>query len=295
MRPRFPLRSECSVPCSMRAASIDGSRSRPAARHHDRLSGLAEGAQRRRHVSASQVLLRENLRVNESLFDNGKVTEDQVLRAKAELLAVDRSSAKPKTSRLRHRASSTSCSTATCSQGSSPLRRLRNVAIVESAAACGRTRCGRRRDRRVEQQRAAAAEQANVARKQKWPMLMLALDGGTQGIDYRAGEGYNFGTAALIFTWRLFDGGGDAAHSSSGTRDRASTGPAQERDRAADPARSSTGARPPHHRARLVDDRSCASRCMHARHFVSRAASATRASSARSNSSTRAVRSPAPS
>ncbi len=40
-------------------------------------------------VAASQVLLRENLRVNESLFDNGKITEDQVLRAKAELLAVE--------------------------------------------------------------------------------------------------------------------------------------------------------------------------------------------------------------
>src|SRR4029079_5370560 len=40
-------------------------------------------------VSASQALLRENLRVNESLFDNGKITEDQVLRAKTELLAVE--------------------------------------------------------------------------------------------------------------------------------------------------------------------------------------------------------------
>ena len=37
-------------------------------------------------VAASEALLRENLRVNESLFDNGKITEDQVLRAKAELL-----------------------------------------------------------------------------------------------------------------------------------------------------------------------------------------------------------------
>src|SRR4030095_7081468 len=40
-------------------------------------------------VSASQSLLQENLRVNESLFDNGKITEDQVLRAKTELLAVE--------------------------------------------------------------------------------------------------------------------------------------------------------------------------------------------------------------
>ena len=40
-------------------------------------------------VEASENLLRENLRVNESLFDNGKITEDQVLRAKAEMLDVE--------------------------------------------------------------------------------------------------------------------------------------------------------------------------------------------------------------
>ena len=31
------------------------------------------------------------------------------------------------------------------------------------------------------------------------------------GEDYRAGDGYNFGTASLVFTWRVFDGGGDRA------------------------------------------------------------------------------------
>src|SRR5688500_1772012 len=40
-------------------------------------------------VAASEALLRENLRVNESLFGNGKITEDLVLRAKAELLDVE--------------------------------------------------------------------------------------------------------------------------------------------------------------------------------------------------------------
>ncbi len=39
-------------------------------------------------VQSSVALLEENLRVNESLFRNGKVTQDQVLRARAELLAV---------------------------------------------------------------------------------------------------------------------------------------------------------------------------------------------------------------
>ena len=39
-------------------------------------------------VQASVSLLEENLRVNDSLFRNGKMTQDQVLRARAELLAV---------------------------------------------------------------------------------------------------------------------------------------------------------------------------------------------------------------
>jgi outer membrane protein len=41
--------------------------------------------------------------------------------------------------------------------------------------------------------------------------LSLGLDAGTQGVDYRFGDGYNFGTASLIFTWKIFDGGGDNA------------------------------------------------------------------------------------
>jgi outer membrane protein TolC len=164
-------------------------------------------------VSASQALLRENLRVNESLFDNGKVTEDQVLRAKTELLAVEQ--------RLRETEN-------LATQAQSFLNFLLNrelLAPIEPSAAPAEappsshglpqlwTDALDRRPElgRVEQQRRAALEQVTIARKQKWPVLTLALDGGTQGVDYRTGEGYDFGTASLIFTWRIFDGGGDAA------------------------------------------------------------------------------------
>ncbi len=164
-------------------------------------------------VSASQALLRENLRVNESLFDNGKVTEDLVLRARAELLAVDQQ--QRETENLATQARSffnfllnrellaeiePSAAPSGTSPASNPLPQLWTDALDR-----------RPELDRVEQQRRAAAEQATVARKQKWPVLMLALDGGTQGVDYRTGDGYNFGTASLIFTWRLFDGGGDSA------------------------------------------------------------------------------------
>lgn len=63
----------------------------------------------------------------------------------------------------------------------------------------------------VAQLQRASAEQVTLARKQKWPSLSLGLDAGTQGEEYRFGDGYNFGTASLIFTWKLFDGGGDNA------------------------------------------------------------------------------------
>jgi outer membrane protein TolC len=164
-------------------------------------------------VSASQALLRENLRVNESLFDNGKITEDQVLRAKTELLAVDQRLRE--TENLATQAQSffnfllNRELLAPIDPSSPPTQALRSSQPLPQLWTDALER--RPEISRVEHQRRAATEQVTVARKQKWPVLTLALDGGTQGVDYRTGEGYDFGTASLIFTWRIFDGGGDAA------------------------------------------------------------------------------------
>jgi outer membrane protein TolC len=164
-------------------------------------------------VASSQELLRENLRVNQSLFDNGKITEDQVLRAKTELLAVDQ--------RLREtRNLATQAQSffnfllnrelpASIDPAVPPAEAAQSPSLLQQLWTDALDR--RPEIDRVEKQRRAAAEQASIASKQKWPVLTLALDGGTQGVEYGSGAGYNFGTAALIFTWRLFDGGGDAA------------------------------------------------------------------------------------
>jgi outer membrane protein TolC len=164
-------------------------------------------------VASSEALLRENLRVNQSLFDNGKITEDQVLRARAELLDVEQqkrdianlvTQARSYFNFLLNRdlLSDINASTppATLSQADSALELLWSQAL----------------DRRPEvnqlaQQSRAAEAQVAIARKQRWPVLSLGLDAGTQGEEYRFGDGYNFGTASLIFTWKLFDGGADAA------------------------------------------------------------------------------------
>ncbi|MGH8178718.1 MAG: TolC family protein [Steroidobacter sp.] len=164
-------------------------------------------------VAASETLLLENLRVNESLFDNGKITEDQVLRAKAELLEVEQQ--KREVENLATQARSffnfllNRDLLADIEASSPPAALNENRAALEQLWTNALNR--RPEIAQVEHLRRASEEQVRIARKQKWPTLALTLDGGVQGEEYRAGDGYNFGTASLVFTWRLFDGGGDRA------------------------------------------------------------------------------------
>lgn len=164
-------------------------------------------------VEASETLLRENLRVNESLHANGKITEDQVLRAKAELLAVEQQ--KREVQNLAKQAQSyfnfllNRDLASTIDSSDPPTATDDRDAALEQLW----TQALQRRPEvsRMEQLQRASEAQTNAARKQRWPTLSLGLDAGTQGEDYRFGDGYNFGMASLLFTWKVFDGGGDAA------------------------------------------------------------------------------------
>lgn len=164
-------------------------------------------------VTASHALLTENLRVNQSLFDNGKITEDQVLRARAELLAVEQ--------QMRE---IDNVSVQAQSYFNFLLNRDLQAPIQATAAPAVQTEKDRALEQlwanalnrrpeiaQLEQLRRASEEQVRIARHQKWPTLSLGIDAGTQGEDYGFGDGYNFGVASLVFTWRLFDGGADAA------------------------------------------------------------------------------------
>jgi outer membrane protein len=170
-------------------------------------------------VASSEGLLRENLRVNESLFNNGKVTEDQVLRAKAELLDVEQQ--KRDASNLATQARSyfnfllNRDLLADIDGTTPPNETAQPTAALESLWSDALRR--RPEVSQVEQLAAAGEAQVALARKQRWPTLSLGLDAGTQGEDYRFGDGYNFGTASLLFTWKVFDGGGDAARVSQAT------------------------------------------------------------------------------
>jgi outer membrane protein len=164
-------------------------------------------------VAAGETVLRENLRVNESLFGNGKITEDQVLRAKAELLEVEQQ--RREVSNLATQAQSyfnfllNRDLLAPIDSAAPPNLDARQETALEKLWAEALVR--RPEVAQMEELRRASEQQTAIARKQRWPMLSLGLDAGTQGAEYRFGDGYNFGTASLVFTWRIFDGGGDAA------------------------------------------------------------------------------------
>jgi outer membrane protein TolC len=164
-------------------------------------------------VAASEALLRENLRVNESLFGNGKITEDLVLRAKAELLEVEQQQREAINLARQAQSYFNFLLNRQLLASIEPSTPPTNAAAIDAALEqLWSTALNRRPEiAQVEQLRRASEEQFHIARKQKWPTLSLGVDAGTQGEEYRFGDGYNFGTASLIFTWRIFDGGGDTA------------------------------------------------------------------------------------
>jgi outer membrane protein TolC len=170
-----------------------------------------------RIVSSTQELLAENLRINRSLFSNGKITEDQPLRANAELLAVEQqlqqsrdgvSQAQSYVNFLLNRPLDTPLEVATSPTNISvqafDLQQLRAQASAQ-----------RPELKQLEQNVAAANEQINVARAESWSTLALGVDTGIQGERYGFGSGYNYTSASLLLNWKFYAGGGLVAQVNS--------------------------------------------------------------------------------
>ena len=160
-------------------------------------------------VDASVSLLNENLRVNDSLFRNGKITQDQVLRARAELLAVTQQSREAQSG---------------AAQAQSYLNFLLNRPLDTALENAEVTADVAARTRALAELRAAALEnrpelaelthlsraseaQVRLARADRWPSLSLGADGGIQGETYEFGRGSNYATISLLLNWTFFDGG----------------------------------------------------------------------------------------
>ncbi len=160
-------------------------------------------------VDASVTLLNENLRVNDSLFRNGKITQDQVLRARAELLQVTQQSrdaqnlasqAQSYLNFLLNRPLETPLENAEVSAGVSATTRA--LADLRQAALDNRPELAE-----LAHLTRASEAQTKVAKADLWPTLSLGADGGIQGEEYQFGRGSNYATVSLLLNWNLFDGG----------------------------------------------------------------------------------------
>jgi len=164
-------------------------------------------------VAASRTLLEENLRVNESLFRNGRITQDLVLRARAELLAVDQQLREAGNARDQARSflnfllndplASELESGEIAAEVAIVARELETLRV---AALDARPEISQL-DRSVD----AAAARVDLARAARRPTLALGIDAGIEGERYEFGSGRNFSTISLLLNWTFFDGGARAA------------------------------------------------------------------------------------
>ncbi len=160
-------------------------------------------------VDSSRALLAENLRVNDSLFRNGKITQDQVLRARAELLAVDQqlrdaqngqSQARSYLNFLLNRDLDAALEPA--EPADEIARTADDLGALRSAALANRPELAQ-----LDRVATAAGAQADIARAARQPTLALGADAGIQGEKYEFGRGRNFATLSLLLNWTLVDGG----------------------------------------------------------------------------------------
>lgn len=170
-----------------------------------------------RILEASQKLLDENLRVTQSLFNNGVITRDQVLRAEAESLAltqkiIETSAAVRQLSAylnfLMNRDLKQPLKTADidseAAEATADLEALRTAALKQRAEIA-----------QIQNAALAAGAQRDLARAERLPTLALAIDAGTQGERYEFGRGRNFATLSVLLNWTLFDGGARRAEERS--------------------------------------------------------------------------------
>ncbi len=160
-------------------------------------------------VDASVTLLNENLRVNDSLFRNGKITQDQVLRARAELLQVMQQSREARNlasqaqsflNFLLNRPLETPLENAEVAADVTATTRA--LAELRQAATENRPELAE-----LAHLTRASEAQTSLAKAELWPTLSLGADGGTQGEEYQFGRGSNYSTISLLLNWTFFDGG----------------------------------------------------------------------------------------
>ena len=170
-------------------------------------------------LEATAELAAENERVNASLYRNGKVTRDLLLRAEAERLEITQQLLRARAAEdLARRYLNLLCN--------APLEREPEAVAVTDAdlprlamrvpaprpGALEELALGRRSElRELDSGLAAAEESERAARAAFKPQLAFAVDAGTQGEEWDYSDRDSYLLASVVVRFNLFNGGGDRA------------------------------------------------------------------------------------
>jgi outer membrane protein len=175
-------------------------------------------------LAATRELVNESLRVSESRFERGALTEDEVLRDRAELAGVEQSLREAERGReatrdvidfLLDRAPGSPVDTSGCeaeSGGGGVAAAAAGAGAIEAsggeAAKVSTTRASlAARSELAQLDAAVAASRSGVdaTRAESWPALGFALDYGAEGESYDFDE--SFWQASLVLSWNVFTSG----------------------------------------------------------------------------------------
>jgi outer membrane protein TolC len=225
---------DARIPAANRAASsehlaalggldaVRGRIARDMKQAYLRWLGVAEAV---RILDATLELTRENQRVNESLFRNGRITRDLVYRAQADVLEIEQQRlaatnaldlARGYVNLLRNRPLDSALPSAPVVPGDIDASRSRVARAANSPAlalpALQDTAASRRPElRQLDAAISAAGAGEDAARAAYRPRLSLAVDAGSQSVDFAYGTDEQYVFASLVLRFNLFNGGADAA------------------------------------------------------------------------------------
>lgn len=173
-------------------------------------------------LEATGAAARENQRVNDSLYRNGKVTRDALLRAETDVLEIEQQlaaagagerTAQNYVNLLRNRPLDAALPPADA--GDRDVERLRDRLFGPATDASQRLQdaaVGRRHElRQVDAGLAAADAAEDLARAAFKPRLALTVDTGIQGEEYGFSGDDRFALASLVLQFNVFRGGADRA------------------------------------------------------------------------------------
>jgi outer membrane protein len=170
-------------------------------------------------LEATAGLARENERVNDSLYRNGKVTKDLRLSAEAEHLEITQQLLRARAAEdLARRYLNLLCNAPLDREPEAPAvtdadlpRMARRIPTTRGVALEQRAVDRRAELRELDSGIAASGEAESAARAAFKPQLAFAVDAGTQGEEWDYSVEDSYVLASVILRFNLFNGGGDRA------------------------------------------------------------------------------------